>query len=125
MVESLPPRPVKKATVAGRGLATLFAWYAAAVLGLVLLVASLPEHNSDGTCEGIGFGCTPGPRGGALLAVMIVGVPMFVCSLVISSVVLAAALAAKIRSGVAAGTLAAFAGFVGSSVAAVVVLAAS
>jgi len=41
-------------------------WVAPLALMLVLHLV-LPDHNSDGRCEGIGFGCTPAPSDGVVL----------------------------------------------------------
>jgi hypothetical protein len=104
-----PPSP-DRATVARRGLATLAGWYAAVILAAAVLVGTLPDHKTDGTCDGIGFGCAPNPRDGALIVAIVYGIPLLCASLPASAAALAIAVAARIRSGLAAGTLAAFTG---------------
>lgn len=105
-----PPSP-DRAIVARRGAITLAGWYAAVILAVVVTISILPDQKTDGTCDGIGFGCTPNPRDGALLIAIVYGIPLLCASLAASAAALAIAVAARIRSGVAAGTLAAFAGF--------------
>jgi hypothetical protein len=109
--DSSAPRPRPRSAIAGRALATLACWYAAVILAVVVLVSSLPDRKTDGTCDGLGFGCTPNPRDGAIIVAIVYGVPLLLASMLASAVSLAIAVAARIRSGVAAGTLAAFTGF--------------
>jgi hypothetical protein len=122
MIDDPQPSPPKR-TVAGRGVATLAGWYGAVILAVVVMIATLPDYNSDGTCEGIGFGCHLTPRDGALFLALY-GIPVLLClGLPASGATLAIAVAARIRSGVAAGTLAAFAGFAAAVAIPVVVMA--
>jgi hypothetical protein len=93
-----------------RGLTTLTCWYAAAVLAIWVWIGTLPNYNSDGTCEGIGFGCNPSPHATATIVAVIVGLPLLFVSVPVSCVGLAVAVVAGIRSGVVAGSLATFAG---------------
>jgi len=88
-------------------LGTVVGWHAAIAAAYLLWALTLPGHNPDGQCEGIGWGCTPPPRDLALLLGAFVGVPL---SLV--STTLAAAIGAWMvrRRGVTplrAGTVAA------------------
>jgi hypothetical protein len=111
MIDDSQQPPRERATVVARGMATLAGWYGAVMLAGAVLIATLPDHKTDGTCDGIGFGCTPNPRDGALIVIIVYGIPLLCASLLASGATLAIAVAAQIRSGVAAGTLAAFAGF--------------
>jgi hypothetical protein len=111
VIDSSAPPSRPRSAVAGRGLATLAGWYAAAILTIAVLVSTLPDHKTDGTCDGIGFGCSLTPRDEALFVVFFYGIPVLVASMLAAAVTLALAVAAHIRSGVAAGTLAAFTGF--------------
>lgn len=48
-------------------LIALGALWVAPLLLVAVLHLTLPNHNSDGQCEGIGFGCRPSPADGFLL----------------------------------------------------------
>jgi hypothetical protein len=97
-----------RATVARRGLATLSCWYAALIGAVAVLVSRLPGKQPDAVCDG--FGCTPDPRGDALVLAIFYGIPLLLAGVVASALGLAVLVKARIRSGVAAGTLAAFGG---------------
>ncbi|HET9138868.1 hypothetical protein [Actinophytocola sp.] len=73
-------RPRSAAIVLG----TVIGWHAAAAAGYVIWALTLPAHNSDGVCEGLGWGCTPPPRDGAFLLGVFVGVPLVMISTVIA-----------------------------------------
>jgi hypothetical protein len=49
----------------------------------------LADQNADGQCEGLGFGCTMTPQDTARFAIMFLGVPALVVTLLISLVVIA------------------------------------
>jgi hypothetical protein len=111
VVDSSAPRSRPRREIVRRSLATLACWYSAVILALAVLVSTLPDRKTDGTCDGLGFGCSPNPRDGATIVAIVYGVPLLLASLLASAVSMAVAVAVGIRSGVAAGTLAAFAGF--------------
>jgi hypothetical protein len=94
-----------------RALAMLACWYAAVLLPIGVLIGTQPNHRTDGTCDGIGFGCSPNARDGLIIVAIVFGLPLLCASLLASCVSLVIAVVAGIRSGMAAGTLAAFAGF--------------
>jgi hypothetical protein len=111
VIDSSTPTSRSRTAVIGRGLATLAGWYAAVIAAFAVFVSTLPDKKTDGTCDGIGFGCTPNPRDGALIVAIVFGIPLLLASMLASAVTLAVAVAARIRSGLAAGTLAACTGF--------------
>ncbi|MCE1178748.1 MAG: hypothetical protein LWW86_06910 [Micrococcales bacterium] len=59
-------------------------------LGWLLLLVALwalawaiaPDHNANGQCEGIGWGCTLTPRDGLLFAGLFIGTPVLAAALV-------------------------------------------
>jgi len=97
-------------SVFDKGLATIAAWAATLIAGYALWVLSLPAVKADGTCSGIGFGCTPNPRDGALLAGILFGIPLLSACLIAAVIVLVALTRANVRSGLLAGTLATLCG---------------
>lgn len=82
-------------------------WHVLLVAGFALWVFLLPAQHSGGGCDGIGWGCTPNPRDGALLVGTFLGLPIL-CGLVIVSALLTVALAALLRPGWLAGTAGTF-----------------
>jgi hypothetical protein len=117
MIDHFEPPPPDRATVARRGAATLAGWYAAVIVAVAVLIGTLPDRNTDGTCEGIGFGCALTPRDGMLLLAIVYGIALLCAGVPASAVTLAIAVAARIRSGLVAGTLAAVTGFVAGAAA--------
>ncbi|MEV2237189.1 hypothetical protein [Micromonospora sp. NPDC049891] len=114
MSSDVPPpvRPRTGAPPVGRAAAVLVGWYAVVLVGFALWIAMLPTENTDGSCEGIGFGCTPAPRDGALLLAIFYGLPLLAGSFLVSLIALGIGAAARFRSAAVAGTLAAFVGLV-------------
>lgn len=96
----------------GKGLTTIGAWTVGLVVAYLLWTFSLPATNADGTCEGIGFGCSLNPRDGALFIGVLIGVPVLTATVVVATFVLALLSRTEMRSGVWAGTLAMFGGLV-------------
>lgn len=88
------------------------AWYVGLILAYVVITLLLPDHNPGGQCEGIGWGCTPTPRVGALLVGLFVGVPVVVIGYLVSLGVYALVRSAARRHALLVGTGAAFAGIV-------------
>jgi hypothetical protein len=58
----------------------------AAILAVGVLVITLPGQKTDGTCDGMGFGCTPNPRDQALIVAIVFGVPLLPASMLASAV---------------------------------------
>lgn len=56
--------PVGRSQVFGKGMVTILALTAVLITGYLLWAFSLPDTKADGTCDGIGFGCTPNPQTG-------------------------------------------------------------
>jgi hypothetical protein len=68
------------------------------VAGLCVIGAyAQSDQVPDGQCEGIGFGCTPSPRDGALIAFMFWGVPVLTISLLVCLAIVAIVGAARDR----------------------------
>lgn len=112
--------PTDHSPVFGKGMLTILAWTAVLTAGYLLWAFSLPATKSDGSCDGIGFGCTPNPQDGALLVGMIIGVPVLSGVVIVAVLILVALTKAKLKSGVWAGTLAMFSGLVVSAAVALV-----
>ncbi|MDG4823047.1 hypothetical protein O7635_14425 [Asanoa sp. WMMD1127] len=78
-------------------------WVAAAHAALLALACAgtfaLPDHNPDGQCEGIGFGCVPAPRDSARLLIAMFGVPALLISLVVCLAVVAVVARCRARPG--------------------------
>lgn len=70
MSTDLRPRPTLRAQ------ATVLGWLVLAGAFVCALWTLAPDHNPNGQCEGIGFGCTPTPRDSVLLVAAVVGVPL-------------------------------------------------
>ena len=70
----------------GRSLAWMFGCVGAVWLVAVMAYVLLPDHNPPGQCEGIGWGCTLTPRDGVLFAMMFLGVPITVGTVVIGTI---------------------------------------
>jgi hypothetical protein len=86
-----------------RGLGVAFGWHALLVAGYVLWAFLQPSQHSGAGCDGVGWGCTPNPRDGALLIGAVFGIPTVGATLLVSGLV-TAALAFRVSSGKAAGT---------------------
>jgi hypothetical protein len=86
-----------------RGLGVASGWHALLVAAYVLWAFLQPSEHSGSGCDGIGWGCTPNPRDGALIVGVVFGIPIVGTALLVSGVV-TAALAFRLRSGKAAGT---------------------
>ncbi|WP_433532972.1 hypothetical protein ACQPYA_13765 [Micromonospora sp. CA-263727] len=111
--------PAAGVRTAGVGAAVLAGWYATILVAAALWVSALPAEKTDGSCDGIGFGCTPSARDGALLLAIFYGLPALAVSFLVSLVMLAVMVAARVRSGLVAGNVAAFTGLVGLAAVAV------
>lgn len=59
-----------------RAALTVLGVLAFVVFAAVLLWAVLPDHNADGQCEGIGWGCSLTPRDGVAFVGLLLGVPV-------------------------------------------------
>lgn len=106
------PAQADRAKVVRHGLATISGWYFGliALFGVLLLVA--PDEKPPGSgCDGIGWGCTPNPRDGLLLAGIIIGVPFLLGSLV-AVLVTFGLVVRRFHSGLKAGTVSILVGFV-------------
>jgi hypothetical protein len=83
----VPPTPTPhsgRLRAAVIAIGTVIGWHAAATAGYLIWASTLPTHNADGRCEGIGWGCTPSPRDAALLLGTFVGVPLVLFSIVVA-----------------------------------------
>lgn len=69
-----PPAAERRKSL-GAYLIPFSAWVLAALAVAILWVIA-PDHNVNGPCEGIGFGCTPSPRDTIALFVMFFGIPV-------------------------------------------------
>lgn len=94
----------------GRGLAVLSGWYLTVAVGVGAWVFSLPNVKDDESCDGIGFGCTPNPRDGAALVVVIFVIPGLLASFAAGVALLGVLSAARVRSGIVSGTASAVLG---------------
>ncbi|WP_231444743.1 hypothetical protein [Brevibacterium zhoupengii] len=52
-----------------------FSVWALAALATVVMWAFAPAHNVNGSCEGIGFGCSPSPRDTIAMFALFFGIP--------------------------------------------------
>ncbi|WP_460521800.1 hypothetical protein [Flindersiella endophytica] len=102
--------PVDRSRVVRRGLATIAGWYAGLIVAYVVALLLSPDEKTDGSCDGIGWGCTPNPRDSLLLVGIVVGIPFALGSLAIAAGAFALTVR-RFRSGVAAGTVAVWTGF--------------
>ncbi|WP_350270242.1 hypothetical protein AAFP32_00990 [Brevibacterium sp. CBA3109] len=68
-----PPAAERRGTL-GAYLIPFSVWVLAA-LAAVIMWATAPAHNVNGSCEGLGFGCTPSPRDTIAMFVMFFGIP--------------------------------------------------
>jgi hypothetical protein len=100
---------------------TVFGWHAAAAFGYVIWALTLPAHNPDGSCEGIGWGCTLPPREAALLLGAFIGAPLILVSIGVAMAI-GAWIALRYRTTpVRAGTVATFVAVPATAVGALVV----
>jgi hypothetical protein len=90
-----------------RGLGAVLGWHALLVAAFVAWVLVLPSEHSGAGCDGLGWGCTPNPRDGAIIVGIVFGVPAVAATLLVAGLA-AAALGARVRSGLIAGTAATF-----------------
>jgi hypothetical protein len=86
----------------------VFGWHAAAAAGYLIWALTLPAHNPDGRCEGIGWGCTLPPRDAALLLGAFVGVPLVLVSMAIATAIGIWIALRRRTTPVRAGTVATF-----------------
>jgi len=75
----------------------LVAAHAAVLVTAYLGTFALADHNPSGQCEGIGFGCSPTPRDGARILLVVAGLPAVTVSLLLSLVVTSIVAAARAR----------------------------
>jgi hypothetical protein len=94
----------------GRGLAVLSGWYLTVAAGVGVWVFSLADVKGDDCCGGLGFGCTPSPRDGAALMVVIFVIPGLLAGFAGGVALLGALSAARVRSGIVSGTASAVLG---------------
>jgi hypothetical protein len=87
-------------------LGTVIGWHAAVAAGYLIWASTLPTHNPDGRCEGIGWGCTPSPYDTALLLGAFVGVPVMLVSSVAAMAIGAWSVQRRRTTPVRAGTVA-------------------
>lgn len=109
-----------RSTVVRRALATVAAWYGAVILAYVALAFSLPDENLLEENSGGYFDSSF--RGAAFWVGFVYGIPLLLASLLVAMIALAIAVP-RVRSGVGAGTLAAFTGFAAAIVVVCVALA--
>jgi hypothetical protein len=88
------------------------AWYGGLILVYALITPLLPNHNPNGQCDGIGWGCTLTPRESAVLVGLYIGIPAIVVGVLISLGVYALSRRPMRRHPVLMGTAAALIGIV-------------
>ncbi|MEG9226669.1 hypothetical protein [Aeromicrobium sp. Sec7.5] len=69
----------------GRSLAWMFGGIGLLWAAAVVAYALAADSNPPGQCEGIGFGCTLTPRDSVLFAMMFLGVPITVGTVVVGT----------------------------------------
>lgn len=119
MTDAARPRPTLRAH------ATILGWLVLAGVLVAVLWGISPDHNPNGQCEGIGFGCTPTPRDSVLLVAAVVGLPLGLGTAIFALVLVGVAQGRRwfpSLGPVALGTVATGIGVVGALVLAVIVV---
>ncbi|GAB4047849.1 hypothetical protein GCM10028775_09380 [Catellatospora paridis] len=104
-------RPSRGSVVA-RGFGIIAAAAALLACGVLAWITTLPGTKTDGSCDGIGFGCTPNQRDGMAILAMIMGLPALAVLVAVQLVVLTVLAFAGARSGVRAGIAAVLTGWI-------------
>ncbi|RKE10010.1 hypothetical protein [Catellatospora citrea] len=104
-------RPSRGSVVA-RGFGIIAASAALLACGVLAWITTLPSTKADGSCDGIGFGCTPNQRDGMAIVAMIMGLPALAVLVAVQLVVLTVLAYAGARSGLRAGIAAVLTGWV-------------
>ncbi|MEV0455976.1 hypothetical protein [Catellatospora methionotrophica] len=103
-------KPARGAVVA-RGFGVIAAAAVLLACGIMVWIATLPDAKTDGSCDGIGFGCTPNQRDGMAIVAMIVGLPALAGLVIVQLIVLTVLAFTGSRSGLRAGIAAVLTGW--------------
>jgi hypothetical protein len=90
-----------------RGWGVVLGWHVLLVAGYALWASQQSTRHSPASCDGLGWGCTPNPRDGALIVGIVYGPPVVGALLAVAGL-LTAGLAVRVRSAWAAGSAGTF-----------------
>lgn len=102
--------PRSRWSIFARAVGVLIAWHVILDTAVTVWIETQPTFKADGTCDGIGWGCTPNPHDAAILVTFFFILPVQFGGLLLGLVLAAALLASRLRSGILIGTIAAIIG---------------